>query len=39
MFKRLKYLYEQSKVNNPGLETAVSKGWITAEQKNEIVNS
>lgn len=39
MFERLKHLYEQSKVNDVGLDHAVSKGWITTEQKNEIINS
>lgn len=38
MFERLKYLYEQNKINDTGLDNAVNKGWITAEQKNLIIN-
>jgi hypothetical protein len=38
MFERLKYLYETNKLNVEQLGVAVSKGWITTEQKEQIVN-
>ncbi len=37
MFERLKALYEQGKVTETMLDVAVSKGWITEEQKALIV--
>ena len=39
MFERLKYLYEQKRLTDAQLEVAVSKSWITAEQKAEIIAS
>lgn len=37
MFERLKYLYSSEKLTIEQLEIAVSKGWITNEQKSEMV--
>lgn len=39
MFERLKYLYGQGRLAESGLVLAVSKGWITEEQKAEIIGS
>ena len=39
MYSRLLYLYQQNKLNEEELSVAVSKTWITNEQKNEIINS
>lgn len=36
MFETLKRLYETGKLNDDGLQSAVSKRWITAEQAEEI---
>lgn len=36
MFERLNYLYHASKLTAEQLDIAVSKSWITAEQKAEI---
>lgn len=38
MFMRLKSLYLNGKLTDSGLEKAVQKGWITAEQAEEIKN-
>lgn len=37
MFETLRYLYERGRITASGLERAVGLGWITAEQKQEIV--
>ena len=37
MFERLKYLYRSEKLTIEQLEIAVLKGWITNEQKSEMV--
>ena len=37
MYERLKFLYNQERLNKEQLEIAVSKGWITEEQKQEII--
>lgn len=37
MYDRLKYLYESGRINEAQLAVAVSKGWITEQQKNEII--
>jgi len=37
MYNILKKLYENGKLTIEQLENAVSKGWITEEQKLEIV--
>jgi hypothetical protein len=36
MFERLKHLYKNGKISFDKLEIAVSFGWITEEQKNQI---
>lgn len=38
MFERLKFLYEQGKLNETALDSAVNKNWITEEQKQEIIS-
>lgn len=37
MFERLKRLYNEGKIDVIGLQKAVDKGWITEEQKEEII--
>lgn len=37
MFERLKRLYDTGKLNEQGILNAVTKGWITAEQAEEIL--
>lgn len=37
MYNTLKRMYLQGKIDADGLEKAVLKGWITEEQKNEII--
>lgn len=37
MFERLKRLYNEGKLTAEDLEKAVEKGWITEEQKEEII--
>ncbi len=39
MFNRLKRLYLEGKIGEEELNSAVQKGWITEEQKDEIINS
>lgn len=39
MFERLKFLYEQKRLTDAMLEVAVSKTWITAQEKAEIIAS
>lgn len=39
MYNRLKKLYLAGRLNDTGLENAVAKGWITEEQKAEIVEA
>jgi len=39
MFERLKKLFLSDKIDENGLDSAVKKGWITEEQKEEILNS
>lgn len=36
MFETLKRLYTSGRLNDIGLQNAVSKKWITAEQAEEI---
>lgn len=36
MFARLKRLYDAARLTLAGLAAAVTKGWITEEEKNEI---
>ncbi|MFS1513620.1 XkdX family protein [Chengkuizengella sp. SCS-71B] len=37
MFDTLKRLYDTGKLNAAGLQNAISKGWITQEQYNQII--
>lgn len=37
MFNRLKKLYMAGRLTEAGLDNAVVKGWITAEQKAAII--
>lgn len=37
MYERLKRLFEEKKLTAAGLANAVIVGWITAEQKKEIM--
>lgn len=37
MFERLKYLYSQGLLTIQQLDLAITKGWITEEQKLDIV--
>jgi len=37
MFERLKALYNDGKITAEHLNRAVQKGWITEEQKNEVI--
>lgn len=39
MFERLKRLYKEGKITIEDLDNAVSKGWITEEQKELIISS
>ena len=39
MFETLKRLYGAKMIDETKLENAVSKGWITEEQKNEIMSA
>ncbi len=37
MFERLSYLYKENELTEKQLDIAVSKGWITAEEKMKII--
>ncbi len=37
MYNTLKRLYQSGKLDEKGLENAVTKGWITEKQKQEIM--
>lgn len=39
MYNTLKRLYSTGKLTQNGLNNAVLRGWITEEQKEEILNS
>ena len=39
MYKRLKKLYLAGRLNDTGLENAVTRGWITEDQKAEIIEA
>lgn len=39
MYEILKKLYIGERLTLQGLDNAVTKGWITEEQKEEILNS
>ncbi len=36
MYDRLRQLYQQGRLTDAGLATAVSRGWITQEQADAI---
>lgn len=38
MYDRLERLYSDGELTLPGLDRAVSKGWITEEEKERIIN-
>lgn len=38
MYERLKMLYQKGMLTDVMLERAVQKGWITEDQKNEIIS-
>ena len=38
-YKRLKKLYLAGRLNDTGLENAVTRGWITEDQKAEIIEA
>lgn len=37
MFNRLKRLYNEKRLSDDGLANAVARGWITEEERQEIV--
>lgn len=37
MFETLLRLYQEGKMTEQGLDNAVAKGWITEEQKQEVI--
>ncbi len=37
MFERLSFLYNTGKITSGQLDIAVSKGWITADEKKKII--
>lgn len=37
MFERLKRLYSEGKIDEAAIRNAVTKGWLTEEQANEIL--
>ncbi len=37
MFERLSYLYKANELTEKQLDIAVSKGWITADDKMKII--
>ena len=39
MFERLKRLYNEGRLTVEALENAVRRGWITEEQKQEIIGA
>lgn len=39
MYNRLKKLYLAGRLNDAGLENAVTRGWITEGQKAEIIEA
>lgn len=38
MFERLKRLFDTGKLDEVGIQNAVLKGWISAEQAQEIIS-
>lgn len=39
MYETLLRLWKEGKLTEQGLENAVEKGWVTEEQKQEIMSS
>ncbi|AGF54537.1 hypothetical protein B0P06_001390 [Clostridium saccharoperbutylacetonicum] len=39
MYETLRRLYQESKLKETGLNNAITKGWITEEQKAKIITS
>ena len=39
MYNRLRKLYLAGRLNDVGLESAVTRGWITEDQKAEIIEA
>lgn len=39
MYERVKKLYLEERINEYGLDNAIKFGWITEEQKQEIMQS
>lgn len=39
MYKRLKRLYQQGRLTDEALQTAVERCWITEDEKEEIIAS
>lgn len=39
MFERLKYLYDSGKLTEVQLDVAVSKGWISVEEKQQMIST
>jgi hypothetical protein len=39
MFNTLKRLFSLGKIDTAGIDSAVSKGWITKKQAKEIITS
>ncbi len=39
MYKRLKRLYQQGRLTDEALQTAVERDWITEDEKEEIIAS
>lgn len=37
MFETLKRLYDTGKLNEQGLQNAVTKGWLTTGEYNQII--
>lgn len=37
MYVTIKRLYLQEKINEPGLNNAIKRGWITSDEKAEIM--
>ena len=37
LYNRLKWLYTAGRITETHLDAAVTKGWITVEEKNEIM--
>ena len=38
MYERIKRLYSEGRLDEAGVQNAVTRGWITQEQADEIIN-